>query len=350
MMMRVQHIGWLTGLAVGLAGAGFADATLYAGQPTANAGITLRSWGAGSIEDSTETTFVGSRSLKVLTRGMLSGGWVLFNTPVDLRADLNAPDKVMRFALRFPSVSGAAGGGAGGPQAPGGFGRPGAPPGGPGFGGEGGFGVEGGGPQAPGGFGGPGAPSAPTGGGGGQTTAPPLRELRLIIETSDGKRTETVLPLQNLRTDESGWQSLSVPLRSIAGLRETNGQIAKIGFFGDTTGVFYIGEIRTLSESGPIQGYMAIQNTFGSVFTSRSQERLSIASGDELIFFGVVEDVSAPVEFRWSFGDDPSQVDGIGQVVRRRFPKRGNYTVHLTIADPQGVRPPATAKIQIQVN
>jgi len=334
--MRIRHIGWLTGLAVGLAGAGFADATLYAGQPTENAGITLRSWGAGSIEDSTETTFVGSRSIKVLTRGVLSGGWVAFNTPVDLRADLNAPDKVMRFTLRFAGT----GGGAGGPQSPGGLGSPGgAPRGGPGFGGEGG------GPEAPGGFGGPGAPA-----GGAQTTTPTLRELRLIIETSDGKRTETVLPLQNLRTDESGWQSLSVPLRSIAGLRETNGQIAKIGFFGDTTGIFYIGEIRTLSESGPIQGYMAIQNTFGSVFTSRSQEKLSIASGDELIFFGVTENVSTPVEYRWSFGDDPSQVDGTGQVVRRRFPKRGNYTVHLTIVDPSGVRSPATAKIQIQVN
>jgi hypothetical protein len=340
MMMRIQHISWLTVLAVGLAGMGFADATLYAGQPTADAGITLRSWGAGSIEDSTETTFVGSRSLKVLTRGMLSGGWMMFNTPVDLRADLNAPDKVMRFALRFPGTGGAAGGGAGGLQAPGGFGRPGAPPGGPGFGGEGG------GSQASGGLGGPGAPA----GSGGQTTTPTLRELRLIIETSDGKRTETILPLQNLRPDEQGWQSLSAPLRSIPGLRDTNGQIAKIGFFGDTTGVFYIGEIRTLSESGPIQGYMAIQNTFGSIFTSRTQERLSIAAGDELIFFGVAENVSTPIEFRWSFGDDPSQVDGVGQVVRRRFPKRGNYTVHLTIADPQGVRPPATAKIQIQVN
>jgi hypothetical protein len=340
MTMRIRHIGWLTGLAVGLAGAGFADATLYAGQPTENAGITLRSWGAGSIEDSTETTFVGSRSLKVLTRGMLSGGWLVFNTPVDLRADLNAPDKAMRFTLRFAGTSGGAAGGAGGPQAPGGIGGSGAPRGGPGFGGEGG------GPEVPGGFGGPGAPA----GGGAQTTTPTLRELRLIIETSDGKRTETMLPLQNLRTDELGWQSLSAPLRSIAGLRETNGQIAKIGFFGDTTGVFYIGEIRTLSEGGALQGYMAIQNTFGSVFTSRSQERLSIASGDELIFFGVAEGVSAPVEYRWSFGDDPSQVDGTGQVVRRRFPKRGNYTVHLTIADPQGVRPPATARIQIQVN
>jgi hypothetical protein len=345
--MRIRHIGWLTGLAVGLAGAGFADATLYAGQPTENAGITLRSWGAGTIEDSAETTFVGSRSIKVLTRGVLSGGWVAFNTPVDLRADLNAPDKVMRFTLRFAGTGGgAAGGGAGGPQAPGGLGGPGgAPRGGPGFGGGGGLTGEGGGPEAPGGFGGPGAPA-----GGAQTTTPTLRELRLIIETSDGKRTETVLPLQNLRTDESGWQSLSVPLRAIAGLRETNGQIAKIGFFGDTTGIFYIGEIRTLSESSPIQGYIAIQNTFGSVFTSRSQEKLSIASGDELIFFGVAENVSTPVEYRWSFGDDPSQVDGTGQVVRRRFPKRGNYTVHLTIVDPLGVRSPATAKIQIQVN
>ena len=323
--MRIRHIGWLTGLAVGLASAGFADATLYAGQPTENAGITLRSWGAGTIEDSTETTFVGSRSIKVLTRGMLSGGWVVFSTPIDLRADVNAPDKAMRFTLRFAGTSGGAGG--------------------PGFGGGGGLTGEGGGPQAPGGFGGPGAPA-----GGGQTITPTLRELRLIIETSDGKRTETVVPLQNLRTDESGWQSLSVPLRAIAGLRETNGQIAKIGFFGDATGVFYIGEIRTLSEGGALQGYMAIQNTFGSVFTSRSQERLSIASGDELIFFGVAENVSTPVEYRWSFGDDPSQVDGTGQVVRRRFPKRGNYTVHLTIADPLGVRPPATARIQIQVN
>jgi hypothetical protein len=153
MTMRIRHIGWLTGLAVGLASAGFADATLYAGQPTENAGITLRSWGAGTIEDSTETTFVGSRSIKVLTRGMLSGGWVVFSTPIDLRADVNAPDKAMRFTLRFAGTSGGAGG--------------------PGFGVGGGLTGEGGGPHAPGGFGAPGAPA-----GGGQTITPTLRELR----------------------------------------------------------------------------------------------------------------------------------------------------------------------------
>lgn len=341
--MRGKYLGWLTALAVGLVSTSFADVRLYAGQPAAESGITLRSWGAGTIEDSSETTFVGSRSLKVLTRGTLSGGWVIFNTPVDLRADLNAPGKVMRFTLRFAGTGGAQGGMMSGPRGGPGVGaQGGAPRGGPGFGGEGG------GPEAPGGLGSPGGPSG--GGSGGQTTQPTLRELRLIIETSDGQRTETTVPLQNLRTDESGWQSISVPLNAIEGLRETNGQIAKIGVFGDTTGIFYIGEISTLSEGGALQGYMGIQNTFGSVFTSRSQERLSIASGDELIFFGVVEGVSTPVEYRWSFGDDPSQVDGTGQVVRRRFPKRGTYTVRLTIVDPQGVRAPATAQIQIQVN
>ncbi|MCX7993926.1 MAG: PKD domain-containing protein [Fimbriimonadales bacterium] len=334
-MKHLRHLIWTGTLTAGLMGVAAADATLYAGQPTAESGITLRSWGAGTIEDSNETTFVGSRSIKVLTRGMLSGGWIIFNNPVDLRTELNAPDKVIRFTLRLPGVSGAAGGAAGGPAAPGG------PRGGPGFGGEAG------GPQAPGGFGGPGAPA---GAGGGQTTPSTLRELRLVLETSDGKRTEAMLPLQNLRTDESGWQFVSLPLRAITGLRETNGQIVKLGLFGDTTGVFYIGEIRTLSETGPLQGYMAVQNTFGSVFSSRLQERLSIASGDELIFFGVAEGVSTPVEYRWSFSGDPSQIDGVGSVVRRRFPKRGNYTVYLTIADPYGNRRPATAKIEIQVN
>jgi hypothetical protein len=344
--MRHQILaGWAGFLALGLVSAGWADATLYAGQPAAEAGITLRSWGAGTIEDSTETTFVGSRSIKVLTRGMLSGGWIIFNRPVDLRADLNAPDKVLRFTVRFPGVSGASGGAPRG--GPGFGGEGGAPRGGPGFGGEGG--APRGGPElGGGGLQGPGAPTGSSGGG--QATPPSLRELRIVFETSDGKRAETILPLQNLRTDETGWQSISLPLRAVAELRNTDGQISKIGLFGDTTGVFYIGEIRTLSEASPLQGYMAVQNAFGSIFTSRSQSRLSIASGDELTFFGVVEGVNTPVEYRWSFSGDPSQVDGVGNVVRRRFPKRGNYTVYLTIADPYGNRTPTTAKIEIQVN
>ncbi|MCS7208954.1 MAG: hypothetical protein NZ874_05215, partial [Fimbriimonadales bacterium] len=272
---------WMGALALGLAGTVCADVVLYAGQPTADTGIALRNWGAGTIEDSTETSFTGNRSLKVLTRGALSGGWIVFGTPVDLRADLNAPNKAMRFTLRFPLVGGGAGGGVGFGTPP----PPSAPGGAPPLGGDRGV------PP-------PREPSNPAGSG--QTTPPPLRELRLIFETSEGKRTEAILPLQNLRTDESGWQSASLPLRTVSELRETSGRIAKLGIFGDTSGVFYIGEIRIVSESGTLQGYIAVQNTYGSVFTSRSHERLTIATGDELIFFGVTEGVTTPVEYRWS--------------------------------------------------
>ncbi len=323
---------WMTiGLAVGLLCTGTADAILYQGQPAEQAGLSLRNWGAGSIEDSTETTFVGSRSLKIITRGQFSGGWVEFQNPVDLRPDFGAGDKVMRFALRFPGT--VAGRGARGE--PSGFGE---------FGGG-----PTGGPQAGGGLSGPGAPGAPSGGGGGQTTSPTMSEVRIILQTTDGKKTEFMLPLQNIRPDDAGWQSVSVPLAGIPGLRETNGQIRRIAIAGDSVGVFYVGEIRVLSEQTPIQGYLVVQNAFGGTFTSRSDTRLVVAGNDELTFIGVSEAGNQPVVFRWSF-EDPNQVDGEGQVVRRRFPRRGTYTVHLTIADPYGKRAPATAKIEIQVN
>ncbi|MFQ3610017.1 MAG: PKD domain-containing protein [Fimbriimonadales bacterium] len=329
---------WMTlGLAVGLISTGLADATLYQGQPAEQAGLTLRNWGAGTIEDSTETTFVGSRSLKVMTRGMFSGGWVEFQNPVDLRADLGATDKVMRFALRFPgTVTGGGGAMGGGPR-----------------GGAGDFGEMGsgprGGPQSGGGLSGPGAPGAPGGGGGQQTSAPTMSEVRIILQTTDGKKTEFMLPLQNIRPDDAGWQSVSIPLAGIPGLRETNGQIRRIAIAGDSIGVFYVGEIRVLSEQTPIQGYMVVQNAFGGTFTSRSDARIVIAGNDELTFIGVSEAGNQPVVFRWSF-EDPNQVDGEGQVVRRRFPRRGTYTVYLTIADPFGKRAPTTTKMEIQVN
>ncbi len=331
---------WMTvALAVGLMNASLADATLYQGQPAEQAGLVLKNWGAGSIEDSTETTFVGSRSLKVITRGLFSGGWVEFQNPVDLRPDIGAPDKVMRFALRFPGTTaggGATGGGVRG--GPGGFGEFGEGPGGA--------------PRGGGGLSGPGAPGAPGGagsGGGGQTSTPTMREVRIILETTDGKKTEFMLPLQNIRPDDAGWQSVSIPLAGIPNLRETNGQIRRVAIAGDNLGVFYVGEIRVLSEQTPIQGYFVVQNAFGGTFTSRSNSRIVIAGNDELTFIGVSEAGNQPVVFRWSF-EDPSLVDGEEQVVRRRFPRRGTYTVYLTIADPYGKREPATARMEIQVN
>ncbi|CUU34490.1 MAG: PKD domain-containing protein [Armatimonadetes bacterium] len=334
-MRVIRRIGWVILLSVWVSA--WADVALYQGLPTDATGITLQGWGSGKVEDSEELSFVGSRSLKVTTRGVFSGGWLIFRNPIDLRADMNAPDKVIRFTFRFPGTT----------TAPGGGGAPRGPRGGPGGLGEGGD--LAGGPRGP--QGGPGAPLGGTGGGATtQTTPPNMETVRVVYQTTDGKTGEFMLPVRSLRASETGWQSVSVPLSAIPGLKETNGQIARIGLFGDTSGVFYVGEIRTLSEQTPIQGYIYVMNAYGSGFSSRNQQKIIIATNDELTFYGVSESGSLPVVFRWSFGGDPSQIDGEGNGIRHRFPKRGNYVVYLTIADPYGQRKPYTTQIEIQVN
>lgn len=327
--MRIK-IGWI--MVLGLYAIAWADVALYQGQPTETTGITLRGWGSGTIEDSDETSFVGSRSLKVTTRGLFAGGWLIFRNPIDLRADLNAPDRVIRFTFRFPGTT-AAGATGGGPRGPSGFGGD----------------DLAGGPRGP--RGGSGALSGGAGGGSStQSTPPNMNTIRVVYQTADGKWGEFLLPVRNLRTNETGWRSVSMPLSAIPGLKETNGQIVRIGFFGDTVGVFYVGEVRTLSEQTPIQGYIYVVNAFGGSFSSRNQQKIVIAANDELIFYGVSEVGTLPVVFRWSFGGDPSQVDGEGNAIRRRFPKRGTYTVYLTIADAYGQRKPYTTQIEVQVN
>ncbi len=330
----------IVALAVGLAGFATADVVLYQGQTAEQAGIKLMKWGDGTIEDSTETVFTGANSLKITSRGLFSGGWLIFNNPVDLSPYLNQPHKVLRFTFRFPGTSGT---GVTGGTPPGGF------AGGP----RGGFGEDFGGPPARGprgGFGAPGGVGAPSGGGTTEATSPPLREIRVVFQTSDDKWGEFMLPLTHIRPDDRGWNTVSIPFASISSLKGTSGQISRLGFFGDAPAVFYVGEIRTVSDQTPIQGYIVVTSAFGTVYTSRSTNRISVAANDELTFAGVAENTTIPVVFRWNFGGDPEQVDGEAPVLRYRFPKRGNYTVFLTIADPSGVRPPATASITVVVN
>ena len=317
------HKWWMIGLTLSTAwlASAYADIVLYRGLPISETGITLRSWGSGSIEETTETVFIGSRSLKLTTRGYFAGGWLEFQSPVDLRADLNAPDKVLRFTLRFPGTATVAAGGAStGPRG--------------------------------GGFGEFGAPGAPPGGGTTTqtTTQPTAQELRIVLETSDGKRTDFLLPLQGIRPDESGWQSVSMPLNAIPYLKQTNGQIARIGIFSDAATTFYLGEIRTLSEQTPLQGYIYVVNSYGFSFNSRRDSKIVIAANDELTFYGISESGTVPVVFRWSFGGDPNLIDAEGNASRRRFPKKGTVTVILTIADPYGARKPVTAQIEVQAN
>lgn len=315
-----------------------ADVVIYGGLPVAETQAELRSWGAGKIEETQDLVFTGSRSLRITTRGAFAGGWLAMNRGADVRNDMNNANMLLRFTLRLPSVTVAGGGGASGGGLTGGgdLGSPGGltPPGG---GRPGGLG-------APGGLGG--------GGGGSPQNLPPLASLRIMLETTDGKRTEFTLPLETVRAgSDSAWVQVGVPLQAIPGLRETNGQISKIGMFGNTTSLFVVGEIRTTVDQSTLNGYMIVTNTTGLMYDSRSNDKIVIAANDELIFYGQGEGGATPVVYRWNFGDGTSsETDAEAPALRRRFPKAGNYVVTLTIADPYGIKQPKTASIKVQVN
>lgn len=174
----------------------------------------------------------------------------------------------------------------------------------------------------------------------------------MILETTDSKRVDFTIPLDFLRgTDTSGWRSIGVALNAIPGLKETNGQIARVGMFGDLPSVFYVGEIRVTSEEGSLKGFIIAASNVGGTFDSRSTEKIVIAANDELILQGMGEGGTTPLVYRWNFGDGKAnEVDAEARTIRRRFPKPGLYTVTLTVADAYNLRPPAQVTLTVQVN
>jgi hypothetical protein len=318
-----------------------ADVVIYGGLPAAETQTELRPWGSGKIEEIQEIIFTGSRSLRITTRGAFAGGWLNLSRGADVRSDMNNAAMMLRFTLRLPGITAAGGGGGGGGLTGGGdLGSPGGltPPGGQG--------------GRPGGFGTPGGLGGGGGSGSGTQNLPPLTSLRIILETTDGKRTEFTLPLEAARTSgDTAWVQAGIPLQAIPGLRETNGQISKVGMFGNTTSLFVVGEIRTTVDQFALNGYMIVTNTTGLMYDSRSNDKIIIAANDELIFYGQGEAGSTHLVYRWNFGDGTSnEVDAEAPAIRRRFPKSGNYVVQLTIADPHGIKPPKKASIKVQVN
>lgn len=303
---------------LGLVGIGSAQLSLYKGMTATSSGLQLQSFGSGQIEETQEVFVVGERSLKITTLDFATGGWLIFQSPPDLRAALQVPENLLKFTLRLPR-EGSGGGGLGGP---GGI-----------------YGDRGG--RLAGGGGGPAS--------GGQTTSAMTR-LRVVIETTDGKLTEFLLPLEVHRAGPTGWFTVGVPLAAIPGLKQSSGQIKQIGLFGDAPAVFYLGEISVALDQTPITGRLLV-NAAGVLYDAQNVDKVIIAAGDELIFYGLGEAGSTILRYLWNFGSGkPDEVDAEGAAIRRRFPKSGEYTVTLTIADQYGIKKPYTLSVKIQVN
>lgn len=323
-----------------LALAGVASAqTLYAPQRTVkDQGISIKGWGSGTIAETDEVGKDGPRSLRVSTRNYFQGGILTYASPIDLSKAAGDKNNLLQFSVRVAesgSTSGA--GSSGGPGRPGGFAGAGGP------GGPGGVGGQGGGPggKQGGGPGGAGGGGGATGGSvvaSAQLTDVPLRTVRMIVTTSDGKKSEAFLPI-NGTFAKTNWVGMAIPLSAINGFDRTNKMVTGLAFSGDATSTFYIGDLKVANDSTPIQGEMNIKDP------------MNLALGDELEFQGYGFAGATPVVFSWDFdASDGIQVDAEGQVVKRKFRKAGTYTVTLTVSDMNHVKTPVMKTVKITVN
>jgi plastocyanin len=368
------------------------DDVLYApARSIADQRISVRPWGSGTIAETDEFAPPGAgvTSIRISTRNLFQGGELDFGKPLDLSTDFNDKGNCLQLTYRLADNS--VMGGRGGGKAGGGFGGP------PGIGAPAGGGATGGnrrgpagGGKAGGGFGGPpgiggaaggrgqGFPGLPGGGrpGGGRAGGPPaglggagqgfpgggqgfpgmpgglgrgtnnapkeLQMLRLVVTTTDGLRSEAYVPAApRPRGDE--WPDVGVPLQAINGFARTNKVVQSVAISGDTTTTLYVGGLRIVNDPTPVTGDILVYG--------ETAQSLNLAIGDEVEFTGAGYAGASVLKYEWNFDDKAGkEPDAIGQTVKRKFRKPGNYTITLTITDVFGLKKPYTTTIPAVVN
>lgn len=332
--------------------------TLYRpGLTIANQEISLRSWGSGICSETEEDSFEGTTSIRVTTRNLYQGGILTWMKPVDLAPEFSDKSNLLR--ITFKSLDGAvtSGGPSGGPSGggiPSGRGGGGAPTGGaPGGGGLPG-GKGGGAPQGGGSLGSLGGPpGGPSGGPQGGATAvyTGLKTMRLIITTTDGKKSEAFVPAATTVGVEKGWKQAGIPLQAIKGFDKTNKIVKEISFSGDVSTAFYVGDLRVISDRTPIRA----EPSFRTALLSVNQSLTFSASG-----YGG----SSVLKYSWDFDDaDGIQNDAEGANVKYRFRTasndlrntaqyrpNGEFTVTLTVSDAYGLKEPYKTTLKVKVN
>lgn len=328
---------WLSCLAAAMVGSAFAQPTLgfyFPSRSIADQGISVKGWGSGTIAETDEVALEGTTSIRVSTRNYFQGGRMIFSKPIDVSKAYDDKNNLLLFAMMVPDTSttmGGGGKGGGGTVGGGNLGSPGL-----GSGGQGG-GAASGGLGAPGG--GKGGSTGST-----ATTAKtaPLRTIRVIVTTTDDKKSEAYIPITTGSVGARGWRTIGVPLQAITGLSLTDKKIKEIDFSGDATGTFYLGEMKIVNDSTPLYGEPNVRE-------------LNLALGDEVTFTANGSGGSSVLKYTWDFdASDGIQIDAEGQSVKRKFrkpsPAGSPYTVTLTIYDAYGLKKPYSTTIKVIVN
>ncbi len=291
--------------------------------------FSLGGWGSGKIEVDHNQYYTGNESLRVNTQGYYQGAVIGLKYPVNLASYLSNPDAYLEFTVQLPDFTHRNGTGFGYPG--GGYGGRGGFPGGPGGGFPGGPG--GGFPGGPGG----GYPGAPTGGypGGGfgrpgvggrqgsqslTQQAPPLKNLRVQLVTTQGKVSEMLLPFK-YAVQHNNWQVLSIPVTALKGISSSDATIQQIRVYGDGPGTVLVGKISVAIDSSPL---------------SENTEDEKVVALNAVHSYTIQATAgSRPLEFSWDWdASDGIQQESVGRSVLHAYYKKGDYKVTVTAEDP----------------
>jgi hypothetical protein len=165
-----------------------------------------------------------------------------------------------------------------------------------------------------------------------------FENLRVIVSTTDGKKSEAYVPVTTSGSGERGWKSISIPLQAISGFDRTNKTVQSIAFSGDVTTTFHVGDLRIVNDSTPLR-------------VDANARTINLALGDEFVFIANGSGGASILKYTWDFDDkDGIDVDAEGQVVRRKFRKAGTYTITLTVTDYFGLKPAYSTTLTAKVN
>ena len=295
-------------------------------------GITLKSWGSGTITQTDDAAYEGSNSIRISTRNFFMGGKINFASPIDLSKQYDNPSELLSVSFLVPEGAAANTGG---------IGNKGGGKGGPGVGGGGGLsGGEGGLGGGAGGLGG-----GQKGGGAGQGGATQqiaylttLDMIRMVVTTSDDKMSEVFIPCNKGGVSLKNWRTVSVPLQAINGFDRTDKKIKALAFAGNATTTFYVGEVKMINDQTPIYGQ-----------PTRREYNLSL--GQEIDLGATGSGGTSILKYTWDFDDkDGVQIEADGQYIRRKFRVPGEYTITLTISDFYNLKKPYSTTLKVKVN
>lgn len=267
---------------------------LYEGNPTDQASVKLGSWGSGVCEESTSNTFTGSRSLKITPKDLYTGGRIDFTSPFDLAPSLKASDGYLQFACQF-------------------------------------WGTQ--------------ETDALTLALGttatvdnGNVPGKQVKRIRIVLFFENGPAVECQSPISAYEVGDDGWMIVSFPLSALKGKTDLpQYRLTRIVVTGDGTEPFYIGEIRTISDTSPL--------------VADAGEDMEISKNYPIAYQGFCQSGASAVKYSWDFDKKNGvQEEAVGDLIYHRFSQAGAYEVTLTCTDIFGVKAPATKSIQVKVN